>query len=134
MSSGAAWITALIRRAASGVLIFLAISRIAVNRRISGAIGCQVEFTRIHDGGDSSLSAVEGHFDTGQEELLASGAFSGINASLTPMSWVTSEWGITQLSITRGTLYVYVSRGLIRSVPHPHEPKSCIIPPPTSWR
>ncbi len=30
------------------------------------------------------------------------------------------------LSITRATLYVYVSRGLIRSVPHPHEPKACL--------
>lgn len=30
------------------------------------------------------------------------------------------------LSITRATLYVYVSRGLIRSVPHPQEPKACL--------
>ncbi len=30
------------------------------------------------------------------------------------------------LSITRATLYVYVSRGLIRSVPHPNEPKACL--------
>jgi citrate synthase len=30
------------------------------------------------------------------------------------------------LSITRATLYVYVSRGLIRSVPHPREPKACL--------
>lgn len=30
------------------------------------------------------------------------------------------------LGITRGTLYVYVSRGLIRSTPHPSEPKACL--------
>ena len=30
------------------------------------------------------------------------------------------------LSITRATLYVYVSRGLIRSVPHPKRPKACL--------
>ncbi len=30
------------------------------------------------------------------------------------------------LSITRASLYVYVSRGLIRSVPHPREPKACL--------
>lgn len=30
------------------------------------------------------------------------------------------------LSISRATLYVYVSRGLIRSVPHPREPKACL--------
>lgn len=30
------------------------------------------------------------------------------------------------LSITRPTLYVYVSRGLIRSVPHPSAPKACL--------
>ena len=78
--------------------------RDGLNRRISNAIGCQVEFTRIHDGGDSSLSAVEGRFDTNYEELLASGDFTGINARLTSTSWVSSEWGIEQLSITRGTL------------------------------
>ena len=30
------------------------------------------------------------------------------------------------LNITRATLYVYVSRGLIRSMPHPREPKACL--------
>ena len=78
--------------------------REGVNRRLSEAVGCQVQLTRIHDGGDSSLSAVEGRFDTRQEELLASGEFSGINASLSSTSWVSSEWGIRQLSITKGTL------------------------------
>ncbi len=78
--------------------------REGVNRRVSDALGCQVEFTRIHDGGDKSLSAVEGRFDTKQDELLASGTFSGINAGLTPTSWVSNEWGITHLNLTRGTL------------------------------
>jgi citrate synthase len=32
------------------------------------------------------------------------------------------------LKISRATLYVYVSRGLIRSVPHPKEPKACLYP------
>ncbi len=78
--------------------------REGLNRRISSAVGCHVAFTRIHDGGDSSLSAVEARFDTDYEELLASGDFTGINARLSSTSWVSSEWGIEQLSITRGTL------------------------------
>ncbi len=78
--------------------------REGVNRRVSEALGCQVEFTRIHDGGAKSLSAVEGRFATRQDDLLASGSFSGINAGLTPTSWVSNEWGITQLNLARGTL------------------------------
>ena len=78
--------------------------REGVNRRTSEAVGCQVEFTRIHDGGDSSLSAVECRFDTRNEDILASGTLFGINADLTGSSWVSSEWGIKQLSITRGML------------------------------
>ncbi len=37
-----------------------------------------------------------------------------------------SAAAIRALNITRGTLYVYVSRGLIRSIPHPKVPKACL--------
>ncbi len=37
-----------------------------------------------------------------------------------------SAAAVRALNISRASLYVYVSRGLIRSVPHPSEPKACL--------
>ena len=42
----------------------------------------------------------------------------------TAAAWIDSGAAVRALSITRGTLYVYVSRGLIRSVPNPELAKA----------
>lgn len=78
--------------------------RESLNRRVSDALGCQVEFTRIFDGGDSSLAAMEGRFLTQGENLVESGIFSEINASLTASSWNSNEWGIKKLTFNKGTI------------------------------
>ncbi len=73
--------------------------RDGVNRNISSALGCEVEFRRIFDGGDNSLAATESRFTTGNQDLIESGEFNGLSAAMTATSWVADEWGIRMLSI-----------------------------------
>lgn len=85
--------------------------RDGVNRRISEALGCQVEFNRIYDGGDESLAAKEARFEVRDPgDLIQSGTFSNLSASLTGSSWVTDEWGILMLNINEGTITLNPSR------------------------
>lgn len=83
-----------------------------LNRRLSEAVGCQVELTRIRDGGAGSLSATEGRCDTRDADLVEYGVFSGVNAALTSSSWVSDEWGITMLSFVDGTIRFNPARSL----------------------
>lgn len=75
-----------------------------LNRRLSTVLACQVELTRIHDGGDKSLTATEARIDVKGQDLIQSGTFSVVNASLTPPSWVSPDWGITMLTISEATI------------------------------
>jgi hypothetical protein len=97
--------------------------RDGVNRRISEEVGCQVEFTRIYDGGDKSLAATQARFDTRDQDLLEFGTFSNLSASLTASSWVSDEWGILSLSIAEGTINLNPDRPVFpvdstKFVPH----------------
>jgi len=78
--------------------------RQGVNRRISAALGCKVDFTRIHEGGDRSLAATDATLTTMDDGLLESARFTSLNASLTGSSWFSNEWGIRTLSIAGGVL------------------------------
>src|SRR6185295_1453505 len=98
--------------------------RDGVNRRISEALGCQVEINRIFDGGDKSLAATEARFDTREaQDIVQSGTFNNLSASLTPSSWVSDQWGILMLSMTDGTITLNPDRpatpsDTTRIVPH----------------
>ena len=87
--------------------------REGLDRRLSDAIGCQVALTRIRDGGQESLSATEARIRTRDQDLIESGIFSGINASLTSSSWVSEDWGVMMLSISTGTIRFNPNRPLI---------------------
>lgn len=88
--------------------------REGVNRRISAALGAQVDFTRIHDGGDSSLAAVSATFTTREQDLIESGTFQSLNAALTSSSWFSNEWGIRSLDLDTGVIRLNPAR---RSLP-----------------
>jgi hypothetical protein len=98
--------------------------RDGVNRRISEALGCQVEINRIFDGGDKSLAATEARFDTQEaKDIVQSGTFNNLSASLTPSSWVSDQWGILMLSMTDGSITLNPERPATppdsaRIVPH----------------
>jgi hypothetical protein len=100
--------------------------RQSLNRRVSDAVGCQVELTRVHEGGEGSLSATEARFETHDQDLLEAGTFSELNASLTKSSWASNEWGITVLSINRGSVQLNPQRpaapvGSTSRVPRPSQ-------------
>jgi len=87
--------------------------RQSLNRRVSDAVGCQVELVRIHDGGETSLSATDGRITTWDQDLIESGEFFEINASLTSTSFYSNEWGIKMLGINRGTIKLNPQRALV---------------------
>jgi hypothetical protein len=78
--------------------------RLGVNRRISAELGCKVEFTRLHEGGDRSLAATEATLTATGGGLLESGKFGNVSAGMTGSSWFSNEWGIKTLSISSGVL------------------------------
>jgi hypothetical protein len=78
--------------------------REGVNRRISTALGCEVKFTRIHDGGDDTLAATGAEFTTRGTDLIESGKLTDVGAALTSSSWFSNEWGIRSLNINSGTI------------------------------
>lgn len=84
--------------------------REGVNRRISSALGAQVDFTRLHDGGDSSLAAVSAQVNTREQDLIESGSFRSLNAALTPFSWFSNEWGIRTLDVDTGIIRLNPAR------------------------
>ncbi len=84
--------------------------RLAVNRRISQALGCKVEFNRLHEGGDRSLAATDATLTIMDPGLLESAKFSSVNAALTSSSWFSNEWGIRQLSVSGGVIHFNPAR------------------------
>lgn len=94
--------------------------REGVNRRISAALGCKVEFTRLHEGGERSLAATGGLLTMREQALMESAKFSSVNASLTSASWFSHEWGIETLSISNILFKLNPQRA----------PLSDITPPP----
>ena len=84
--------------------------RQGLNRRISTALNCQVEFTRVHDGGDHSLAATEATFITRGHDLVESGSFQQISAALSTASWFSNEWSIGMVNIGSGTIKLNTAR------------------------